>query len=480
MSESKKRQWIAEELTHPKLGLLPANWKWSKIGDEITGLTGGLGTKKSDYTDSGVLLFNKGNVKPHGKTSFDAKIKYVSNQFFAENKKHSVQLGDIVVTLRDLSVKADFLGLVGTYRQSKPALLSQGACVVTPSKNLNATYLAYYSNSPFYRSTAKANKNGTTQVHLRNGQFGAIPIPLPPPAEQRRIVSKIEELFSKLDAGVAALKHAKAQLKRYRQSVLAAAVTGELTKEWRANNPNTEPARKLLKRILTQRREQWNGRGKYKEPPEHEAFDLKEIPETWSWSGFESILTELRNGISKKPDATHGLRILRISAVRPLVVDLEDSRFLPDALSEFAVYELRHNDLLFTRYNGTRAFVGVCGLVPPLNEPLVYPDKLIRARLVDPEALLPAFVEIAMNAGESRRFLEKRIRTTAGQSGISGGDVKVTPLPIPPLAEQKQIVAEVEARTSAIDHIEAELDQQLIRSNRLRQSTLATAFQGTL
>jgi type I restriction enzyme S subunit len=99
--------------------------------------------------------------------------------------------------------------------------------------------------------------------------------------------------------------------------------------------------------------------------------------------------------------------------------------------------------------------------------------------LVDQNALLPSFVEIAMNAGDSRRFLEKRIRTTAGQSGISGGDIKVAPLPIPPLAEQHQIVAEVEARISAVDHLEAELDRQITRSNRLRQSVLAAAFRGS-
>lgn len=276
------------------------------------------------------------------------------------------------------------------------------------------------------------------------------------------------------------MRHAKAQLQRYRQSVLAAAVTGQLTQAWREQHPDIEPAEELLERILERRCEEWNGRGKYTEPVDHDSSDLKELPESWTWSSFEGVLTELRNGISKKPDATKGLRILRISAVRPLAVDLDDSRFLSDSLPKFATYELEPNDLLFTRYNGTRAFVGVCGLVPKLPEPFVYPDKLIRARLVDQNALLPTFVEIAMNAGESRRFLEKRIRTTAGQSGISGSDIKVTPLPIPPLAEQHQIFAEVEARRTAIDHLEAELDRQITRSNRLRQSVLSDAFSGRL
>jgi type I restriction enzyme S subunit len=352
--------------------------------------------------------------------------------------------------------------------------------VFPKSEAFDNKFLKYRFLSQDFVNYANANSSGVNLPRVSSKVVGKFKINLPPLPEQRRIVARIEELFSRLAAGVAALRQAKAQLQRYRQSVLAAAVTGQLTQAWREQHPDTESGEDLLKRILGRRREEWNGRGKYTKPVDHDSSDLKELPKSWTWSSFEGVLTELRNGISKKPDATDGLRILRISAVRPLAVDLDDSRFLSDSLSKFATYELEPNDLLFTRYNGTRAFVGVCGLVPKLPEPFVYPDKLIRARLVDQHALLPSFVEIAMNAGESRRFLEKRIRTTAGQSGISGGDIKVTPLPIPPLAEQHQIVAEVEARTTAIDHLEAELDRQITRSNRLRQSALAAAFLGKL
>ena len=83
-------------------------------------------------------------------------------------------------------------------------------------------------------------------------------IPLAPPEQQKRIVAKIEELFSHIDAGIEALKKAKQLLKQYRQSVLKAAVTGELTKEWReANKDKLEPASQLLERILKERRQKW-------------------------------------------------------------------------------------------------------------------------------------------------------------------------------------------------------------------------------
>jgi type I restriction enzyme, S subunit len=403
-------------------------------------------------------------------------IRRTSKAISKKYKRSVLAAEDIILSM---------VGTIGKVAIVPPILeggnITQSAVRIRPNGDvINPRYLAWLLRSPGLRRQYDENRLGTAVPRLNVRDIRTLKAPVPPLPEQALIVARIEELISRLDTGVAALRHAKAQLQRYRQSVLAAAVTGQLTQAWREQHPDTEPAEEQLERILERRHEEWNGRGKYTEPVDHDSSDLKELPESWTWSSFEGVLTELRNGISKKPDATKGLRILRISAVRPLAVDLDDSRFLSDSLSKFATYELEPNDLLFTRYNGTRAFVGVCGLVPILPEPFVYPDKLIRARLVDQIALLPSFVEIAMNAGESRRFLEKRIRTTAGQSGISGGDIKVTPLPIPPLAEQHQIVAEVEARTTAIDHLEAELDRQITRSNRLRQSTLASAFSGRL
>ena len=84
-----------------------------------------------------------------------------------------------------------------------------------------------------------------------------LPFPIAPLNEQRRIVAKIEELFSDLDAGVVALERVRANLKRYRAAVLKAAVEGKLTEDWRAQHPDTEPASVLLERILTERRRQW-------------------------------------------------------------------------------------------------------------------------------------------------------------------------------------------------------------------------------
>ncbi len=159
-------------------------------------------------------------------------------------------------------------------------------------------------------------------------------------------MAAIEQQFSRLDAGVAALERARKELKRYRTAVLKAAVEGRLTEAWREENPDVELASELRGRILEERRERWqrdqlaayekkgkkppkNWRSKYKEPAAPNTEDLPELPEGWCWVSVEQLTTLVRNGLSQKPDQTPpGYRILRISAVRPMNVDLTDVRFL--------------------------------------------------------------------------------------------------------------------------------------------------------
>ncbi|MFO0877416.1 MAG: hypothetical protein U0840_08580 [Gemmataceae bacterium] len=159
---------------------------------------------------------------------------------------------------------------------------------------------------------AKGDIPGLSKGHIL-GHITAFP----PLAEQRRIVAKIEELFSDLDAGVAALERAKANLKRYRAAVLKAAVEGKLTEAWRAEHPHTEPASKLLERILAERRRKWeadqlakfaaagkeppkNWQAKYVEPTPPDITGLPELPEGWCWASVEQLSVVVR-GASPRP-----------------------------------------------------------------------------------------------------------------------------------------------------------------------------------
>jgi type I restriction enzyme S subunit len=160
-------------------------------------------------------------------------------------------------------------------------------------------------------------------------------------------------------------------------------------------------------------------------------------------------------------------------------VSFTDLRYVPVDLGEVKNYLLQDGDLLFTRYNGSRDFVGVCGQVHNLRGQLIYPDKLIRAR-VHMDYVLPGFLEVYFASKVGRVIIERKAKTTAGQYGISGGDLKSVPIVLPPLAEQQQIVAEVERCLSVADEVERTVDASLKQAERLRQSILRQAFAGKL
>ena len=173
---------------------------------------------------------------------------------------------------------------------------------------------------------------------------------MPPLAEQRRIVDRLDELLSDLDAGVAALERAKVLLGRYRQSVLRAAVTGELTRDWRERHAGQrESGADLLRRILAERRRRWEeaelaklrAKGKtprddswkraYREPAAPDTRDLPPLPDGWAWSSFEALIADgPTNGYSPKTDrSAKGTPSLRLSATTSGRLVLNDATIKP-------------------------------------------------------------------------------------------------------------------------------------------------------
>jgi type I restriction enzyme S subunit len=370
-------------------------------------------------------------------------------------------------------------------------LLNQRVCrVILTSSDVYLPRLLDYA-LPGYLKAINDLTSSVTVKHLSSKSIAEIPLPLPPMDQQKHIVAEIEKQFSRLDEAVANLKRVKANLKRYKAAVLKAAVL-KAAVEGRLVETEAELARKegrsyetgeqLLQRILETRRSQWKGKGKHKEPAAPDTTDLPELPEGWVWGTVDQLLMSLRNGLSKKPeDSEPGIPILRISSVRLLELDTKDSRFYrPQAKEHVDEYKLEEGDVLFVRYNGTKELVGVCALVTAVSGALLYPDKLIRARVVSEQQVLPSYLAITANVGKSRQHIDELIKTTAGQQGIAGGEIKQMPIPLPPFAEQQRIVAEAERRLSLMHETEAQVDANLKRAERLRQSMLTQAFCGHL
>lgn len=353
--------------------------------------------------------------------------------------------------------------------------------VLRPRAGVLADFVYHFIRQESYRRAAESEMTGSVgQKRVTTHFMVTTSIPLAPHEEQRRIITTLTELVAKTRTARDRLEAVPKILKAFRKSVLTAACSGRLTEDWRNLNPEVESAEVLVDKIKYHRANSAEGL-RAVEPVLSALDELDGLPAKWCWIQFGSVIGELRNGISTKPQQEPvGNPILRISSVRSGTVLLEEVRYLPSSSELIKVYCLRDGDLLFTRYNGSLDLLGVCGMVRGLGKgALLYPDKLMRVR-IDHPYLLPPYTEVFFQAPSSRDRLTAKSKSSAGQQGISGTDVKAQPLALPPLEEQREIVRRVAALFKLADKIEERVTVAAKRVDKVTQAVLAKAFRGEL
>ena len=367
-------------------------------------------------------------------------------------------------------------------------IASTGFCVLNPTSGIDSSFVFYYVQNDEFITKLNPIQRGTSYPAVRDADVLGQNIPLPPLAEQRRIVAEIETQFTRLDASVAALRRAQANLKRYRASVLKDACEGRLvpTEAELASTEGCEyePADVLLERILAERRARWESqekrRGKYREPSAPDASSLPQLPEGWAWATLDQLVYLLEGGTAVAATSSpSGRKVLRSSAVRNGYIDLDDHRYLPEDAVASSDPFISTEDLLFTRLSGTLEYVGNCSVVGELNgQKIEFPDRIFRGRCIS--IVSPHYIQDCFSTKSLREGLEAKAKSTAGHQRISLSDLREFYIPLPPLAEQRRIVAEVERRLSVVHQAEATVEASLARAERLRQSILKQAFSGRL
>ena len=307
----------------------------------------------------------------------------------------------------------------------------------------------------------------------RNDAY-AIEIPLPPLPEQNRIVTRIEELFTNLDAGVVALKKSQTQLKRYRQSVLKSAFMGQLVHTEaelaRADGRDYESAEVLLERILEERRRKWkesNKKRKYKEPNTLDSSGMPELPEGWSWTMVGNvsliIMGQSPPGVSYN---TEGVGIPLINGP----VEFGAGSFSKTIKAKFTTSPnkmCQENDLILCVRGSTTGRMNIAGF-----------DACIGRGVASIRSFIEQwYINYYVHFNEKNIF---NMGTGSTFPNISSNQISEFYLPLPPLAEQHHIVAEVERRFSVVDEIENTISSSLKQAERLRQSILKQAFEGKL
>ena len=302
-------------------------------------------------------------------------------------------------------------------------------------------------------------------------------IPVPPLPEQQRIVGILDAAF----AGIATAKaNAEQNLQNSRalfESALDSAVTGKLTREWRRKHTNTENASADLARRLAERRKQWTGTGKYREPDAPVTLKPLDIPEGWVLAAPEQITTHIVDCPHCTPKwAESGVLCLRTTNFQPGFLDLESVRFVSHQTYKERIMRLepQSGDVLYSREGG---ILGIACMIPDgLRTCLGQRMMLFRT---DSVLVLPEYFTAVLN---STLILSEVRRLTGGAASphLNICDIRTFPIPLPPIAEQRQIVGKLDTITAETQRLETIYRQKLAALEELKKALLHQAFSGNL
>ena len=372
------------------------------------------------------------------------------------------------------------------------------------SEAIDSDFLAYTLHHRKFVNFASEQSSGD-RPRVDFDALSNYKLTLPPKSEQSRIVSKIDELFSRIDEGERALERVQKLVERYRQSVLKAAVTGELTREWREKQAKSgasiETGEALLARILTARREAWEQaeldkmkakgikpkddkwKQKYAEPLPADTTELPELPRGWVWASAEQLCGFITKGTTPSAESmTAGSGDIPYIKVYNLTFDgsldfSKDPTYISIAT---------HKDVL-ARSKVTPGDVLMNIVGPPLGKVSIVPDTYPEWNMNQAVAVFRPFpgCETRFLAWHllSRAALDwyaRKAKATVGQLNLTLETCRATPVPLPPQDEQAEIVQLIDIELSRLSILASSLhrDHQVVGG--LYQSVLRTAFAGQL
>lgn len=414
---------------------LPVGWVRCSFGD-ISSLIRGVSYQKSDLVEpsnmSGVCLLRANNIQ-NTRIIYDDLIFVKANKV---NSEQSLQHGDIFISMS--SGSKHLVGKSALFSEnSKPTTFGAFCGVIRPSSQINHRFFSYYLQTREYKQTISALSKGSNINNLKREHILNLKISLPPLAEQKRIVGKIEELFAEVDKGINLLKQKQAELKKYRQSVLSAAFSGKLykTTEWQETN---------LGAIVSS-----------------DKHSIKRGP-------FGSSLR-------KEFFVQTGVRVFE--QYNPINGDPYWARYFitPEKFEELSAFKAGSGDLLIS-CSGT---LGKILELPNDVQEGIINQALLKIRLNN-ELILNSFFIHWFNSPRVQRMILDNVRGAAIQNIASVKELKQIAISLPTMSEQEQIVAEIEQRFEKADILEKSIESALESAEKLKQSILKKAFEGKL
>jgi type I restriction enzyme S subunit len=413
----------------------PSCWIIEKLG-EIAEVKGGKRIPKGD------ILVDVPTSHPYIRvTDFEngsvnlANLKYITNETFSKISNYTIGKSDIYISI------AGTIGSIGEVPDIiDGANLTENAAKICNIKSINKRYVRFFLQGPTAQDLFKKSITSSGQPKLALFRIRDCSIPLPPLAEQKIIADKLDELLAQVDTLRARLDAIPATLKRLRQSVLAAAVSGKLTEEWRTGR------------------------------------DLQ----IWSNLTLLDVVVEKpRNGFSPKGvnyDTPYKNLTLSSTTLGHFVEG--KFKYIDADIPANSHLWVKNGDVLIQRANSLE-YVGVSAVYRGKDSKYVYPDLMMK--ITPKNGVIPEYLHYELLSGRTRRYFKDNATGTAGNMPkINQGVVSNTPIALPPTAEQTEIVRQVELYFSHADQVEQQVKNAQARVNQLTQSILAKAFRGEL
>ncbi len=451
-----------------------SGWRKRTVGETCNVLAGfGFPERLQGRTEGPIAFFKVGDISEawkRGQVHLERAKHYITSVEAAEIHARPLPENTTVFAKIGAAIALNRRAIL-----SAPALVDNNVMGVVPATEaLDPKFLFHFMCTVRLEELSRA----TTVPSVRKSDVEQIELPLPPIFEQQWIVAEIEKHFTRLDAGIAALRRVQTNLKRYRASVLKAACEGRLVPTEadlaERENRDFESANKLIERLLAERCQEWTGLGKYKKPADVDSTNLPMLPTGWAWATMQQ-LGELARGKSRhRPRDDARLYGGRYPFIQTGDVRESDGtiRSHTQTYNEFGLQQSRlwpSGTLCIT----IAANIASSGI---LTFPACFPDSIV-GFLHNGDHDTTRYVEFFTRT--AKKELERFAPATA-QKNINIEVLSRVAIPLPPLAEQKRIVAEVERHLSVLDEAEAVVGTNLQRAKNLRQSILQRAFSGKL
>ena len=476
---------------------IPPTWEWSVIRELGNVVSGGTpSTKVPEYWGGDVIWFAPSDLTGYKQKFIARGAKTLSQEGLIKSSAKLMPAGSVMFSSRAP------VGYVAI--NSQPSATNQGFKSIVPHGELFNEYLYHYLHAA--KHIAEERATGTTFKELSGSAFSALPVPVAPANEQRRIVGKIEALFDEIDRGVENLRAAKSTLDLYRKSLLKSAFEGRLTADWRARNSDKLESTDALVARIGKEREQshraaldawkqavvdWREQGENGTKPAKpkrlpSLADVTEhrkgatTPREWTWLPLAGLGT-VTGGLTKNqrrnslPQKTKYLRVANVYTNRLELDEIKEIGITPDELRRT---RLLPGDLLFVEGNGSVDQIGRVALWDGSIAEMAHQNHLIRFSAGG--LLRPRFALLFCMSPVGRKLITAQASSTSGLYTLSISKVQALPLPVCVPAEQDEVVHLVGLGLDAADVLETEIDQSIARATLLRQSILKTAFAGQL